>query len=715
MFKKYIKVMKHFKTLAVILLTLSICLQYSSKADEFQSATPESQGVEFDAVNKLGQIVEDYFNDGSIMGGELLIIKNDKTVFHQAYGWRDKDDNDSMAINTIFNIRSMTKPITGTAVQILIDEGKIKAGDKVSKYISGFDNDKSRDITIKQLLTHTSGLPLSILFDTASLNKYHDLITLANATGEQGPQFEPGSKFWYSDAGTEVLGAIVEVVSGKKLDVYVQEKIFKPLNMNDSYYLNKQNMNMDRKEFASLYAGSQGGWKKILDAEDEPIYNFPMGSQSIFMSLMDYAKFLRLYLDGGVIDNKTIISQDAVKRVLTPVSYMKTLGSDAKMPTTFPNTELYYGQMMIIYAHETVPEKVTKPFIISHSGSDGTFAWAFPEEDLMILYFTQSRGQATGIQMEKDIYKLLINPDYKEEISETPKQLKKYLGDYMPDHNPSGERIFTILFQNDGLAIITPGQMALDLDQPDKDGWRPIKLAPAASINFDEEDGKVKKMRLKQIGTFPKSDSIVSIEGVPDEIAPYIGNYTIPAVNMKFSVFWEDGLKIKAPQGQIVVLDNPDEKGMCFEKDNPSKVYEFEKDETGKVIKLKSTDIFSFTKGFPLSLILEEEIRSNGIENYREFFEEFRTIEEYILTEKSMNYLGYRFIKEEKFAEAFEIFKLNTELYPDSFNVWDSLGEGYMLLGNNEMAIENFSKSLELNPDNKNATNMIQEIIKNMK
>src|SRR5205823_12149417 len=143
----------------------------------------------------------------TIVGGELLVIKNRKTVLHEVYGNRDREDKRPMERNTIFNIRSMTKPLTGAAVQILIDEGKVGLDDPVAKYLPGFDNDKSRAITIKQLLEHRSGLPLTII--TARIDQFKDLQAQAQAVGEKGPQFKPNEKFWYSDAGSDTAAAVV--------------------------------------------------------------------------------------------------------------------------------------------------------------------------------------------------------------------------------------------------------------------------------------------------------------------------------------------------------------------------------------------------------------------------------------------------------------------------------------------------------------------------
>ncbi|MBN1223478.1 MAG: beta-lactamase family protein, partial [Candidatus Aminicenantes bacterium] len=197
-------------------------------AETFPEAAPESQGMSSEALKKLSAAVDGYLSADEIVGAELVVIKNRRTVLHEVFGWKDRENGVKMDKNTRFNLRSMTKMLTGAAAQILSDEGVLKLTDKVADYIPGFGNGKSGAITIQQLLTHRSGLPLSILLTQEDLRSHDNLLSIANATGEQGPKFEPEEKFWYSDAGSEALGAIIEVISGMSLDKFVSGRILSP-------------------------------------------------------------------------------------------------------------------------------------------------------------------------------------------------------------------------------------------------------------------------------------------------------------------------------------------------------------------------------------------------------------------------------------------------------------------------------------------------------
>ena len=227
--------------------------------------------------------------------------------------------------------------------------------------------------------------------------------------GEVGPRFEPGQKFWYSDAGSDTLGSIIELASGKNLEEFVRVRLLVPLGMTETFFhTRKDPKSSDR--LASLYGGRPNAWTKFWRSTDEPFYPFPMGSQSLYSTPQDYARFLAMLMDRGASQSFRILSINGINRILTPVSFMKILGSDKEMPTGFPGLKVCYGQMSVLYVPET--DSVQKKVIVfGHSGSDGTIAWAWPELDLMILYFTQSRGGSTMLQFESEIHKHLIEPD----------------------------------------------------------------------------------------------------------------------------------------------------------------------------------------------------------------------------------------------------------------------------------------------------------------
>jgi CubicO group peptidase (beta-lactamase class C family) len=549
----------------------------------FSYASPESQGMSNESVKELAEAVHSYFDDERMVGAELIVIKNRKIVLHEVVGWNDKEKEIHMEKNTLFNIRSMTKPITGTAVQILIDEERVSLESTASEYLAGFDNEASGNITIEQLLTHHSGLPLSIITST---DQYESLIQLANETGKIGPQFEPGSKFWYSDAGTEVLGAIIEIETETSLEVFVTKEIMEPLKMNNSFYYIPASENDSRREnIAPLYFSGIGEWMKIWEPE-EPLYPFAFGSQSIYSTPLDYAHFLAMLLDNGMYMDKQVISSDAVTRILTPVSKMSTLGSDMPYPEGFYDIEAYYGQMAIVYKDETGENQDVR--VIGHSGSDGTWAWAWPERDLMILYFTQSRGGNSGIRLESKIDEIFIHPELREMNNKTREEYYEYLGSYTANFGPFRNAEFFVTVQNGGLALDIPNQLIFELNEPDDEGKWQFKLLDQLGISFEkDEKGNVTKLILYE-GEF----TYELVKGKPSEVdvypadmEKYVGTYETedPNVTMRVLIV-NERLALDIPgQPNTLELYPPDEDGKWYLRLDPSIAISFNLNEEGEI------------------------------------------------------------------------------------------------------------------------------------
>lgn len=206
----------------LLALAALFCLQ---ALPDFAPATPESLGIEPARLAELCAVVQGYVDAEKTVGAELLVIRNDHLVLHRGFGWKHREESVPMEPGGVFCLRSMTKAVIGTAVQMLIDEHALSARDPVAKYLPAFDDERSRAITVEHLLTHTSGLPLSSLVGggLAGLGGERDVAALA---GEHGPDFVPGTRYQYSDDGADTLGALIEVVSGKSLEDLLRARIF---------------------------------------------------------------------------------------------------------------------------------------------------------------------------------------------------------------------------------------------------------------------------------------------------------------------------------------------------------------------------------------------------------------------------------------------------------------------------------------------------------
>ena len=319
------------------------------------------------------------------------------------------------------------------------------------------------------------------------MDAHDDLAARAEAIGRQGPQFGVGEKFWYSDLGSDTAAAVVEKVSGMTIDRFVAERILKPLGMDDSFYLTQASAGGDDPRLArlaTLYVGTPGKWTRFSTPEGRVVYPYAWGSQSLYATTADYARFLALWMDGGLVGGDRLLSEEAIARILTPTSPMKSLGSDGPYPCGFFGMKPHYGQMSMLYAAGQNPARGDVR-VFGHGGSDGTAAWAFPEQDLIVCYFTQSRGQPTPIRLETTIQDALVMP---EGGGEAPAEMQALLGSYRADFPPLNSEPFQVVYRCGKLAVDIPGQLVFELAEPDATGRRQFVFTDALAVSFRKDD-----------------------------------------------------------------------------------------------------------------------------------------------------------------------------------------------------------------------------------
>jgi CubicO group peptidase (beta-lactamase class C family) len=453
-----------------ILLVLAVPA-VAAAGDPFPPATPESQGLAPKDLDALADVVAGFVRADAVVGAELRVIKDGHTVLHRGFGVKDRDKKEKMPTNAVYCVRSMTKPVVGVAIQMLADDGKLSIDDPIAKYLPAFDNGKSRAITIRQLLTHSGGLKLSTLV-SIGLDKLTSLRELVDQVGENGPELTPGERFQYSDDGADTLTAVIGAVSGKPPEQFVQERILDPLGMADSIcVLTKTDPRVPR--VATSYAGSKGAWIKLYAPGDKPLFPCFLGSQGLYSTTGDYARFLKMIADGGTGAGKRLLSKEAVDRILTPAR-------DSGMPTGFDDRTAGYGQFMILYQ-----DKSKKVRAFGHNGSDGTHAYVIPEKGLMVLYFTQSRRNQTGVELETAVHRLLVEPG-KPIASKAidPKVVAPYLGLYWFD---AVKCPVEVALRDGTLTVEFPWQAEVELKPTDKPERWAAKLSAAISIEFKRD------------------------------------------------------------------------------------------------------------------------------------------------------------------------------------------------------------------------------------
>ncbi len=556
-------------------------------------AQSDPGAISEESLLALQKVVEEFQAKDYFVGAELLVMQGNRTLLHQSFGDADREDKKVWENNTVCNIRSMTKPITGAAAQILIDRGLLDLDAPVATYIEAFDNDKSRAITVRQVITHRSGLPLTNLIKVDQFPNLQEQVAKAGTTG---PQFEPDSKFWYSDIGTDVVGALVEKVSSEPLHEFVQREIFDPLGMTDTFYgIDGEDERFPR--IASLYIGSANSWLRFWNSADgKAFYPFAWGSQTVYSTPIDYAKFLRMLAAGGKVNDKQILSADAVARMMKPVSGMKMLGSDADFPTQFRDLKAWYGQMMITYYPKD--KEAEQPVVFGHSGSDGTAAWFLPQRDLAILYFTQSRGGTTVLKLEESIDRLIMHPGEDTAAAEVPESLRPYVGMFVANFASFDNEEFEVRVRDGKLVLDIPSQIPFELLEPDDQGQWAFAMAPEQiKVTFDRNDeDEVIGLRLHQAGqvwevpakgSARAAELAITREVTEEELQQLIGTYYDEDAEDDVEVFVEEGvLCAKAPPGIVFHLRPDREKGHWIVRESPMMHVSFQRDESGKAISM---------------------------------------------------------------------------------------------------------------------------------
>jgi len=331
-------------TIVFLALTLSAAL-----AQELPVVKPESVGLSSERLDRIASAVQRNIDDKRIAGAVTFVSRRGHVAWVKAQGMADREAGKPMRPDAMFRICSMTKPITTTAVMILYEEGRIFLEDPVSKYLPEFKNPKvlvkpasgpsytipaTREITIRDLLRHTSGIVYQWNPDLGPLYKDADVASgLASYDGtiEESTKrlaalpllFNPGDK-WEYGLSIDVLGRVVEVVSGKPLDEFFRTRIFEPLGMKDTYFYPPDNK-LDRLATAYTYYDgkglnrfpstpiTEGPFTYSADYPEHAPRKLFSGGAGLVSTAADYIRFCQMMLDGGKAGNTQLLSPKSIE------------------------------------------------------------------------------------------------------------------------------------------------------------------------------------------------------------------------------------------------------------------------------------------------------------------------------------------------------------------------------------------------------------------
>jgi CubicO group peptidase (beta-lactamase class C family) len=412
---------------SLIILAFAIAIKGNSQILSFE--TVKSNKFDYKKLAQIDSLVNKYINNRWLIGSTVIIVKDNQVVYHKGFGYANEASKKAMPTNAIYRIMSQTKAITSLAIMQLYEQGKISLDQKVSTIIGSFKNptvlkdfnakDSSyttipakRELTIRDLLTHSSGIDYTAI-GSQKMKAIYSKAGIPSGLGDFNANLldrmkllgtlplihQPGEKFTYG-LNSDLLGCIVEVVSGLSLEAYCQKNIFDPLGMKDTYF----NVPMTKAErMPTVYTENDD--KKII--EWSPTFrdinpNYPMmpktyfsGGAGLSSTAYDYAIFLQMILNGGKYNGKQIIAPRTAEIMTSPQLDFKYNGQDD------------FSLGFSITSEKSANLNVRNKGSFSWGGYYGTTYWADPKDKMVVLIMTQhnpnSHGELSGI-IERIIY-----------------------------------------------------------------------------------------------------------------------------------------------------------------------------------------------------------------------------------------------------------------------------------------------------------------------
>ena len=374
-------------------------------AEDLPMASPESVGMSSERLARVDEYFQRFIDDDQIAGAVALVARHGKVVHHTAVGWKHKEANLPMTTDAIFTLMSMTKPIVSAGLMMLFEEGRFRLDDPIADWIPEYADHmvieregpsqrrvaEARPVTIRHVLTHTSGLTLSP--NNAGLsaadrrhvtNDGEPIATIGERVARAARipgAFHPGD-YWQYGSSTDYVAVLVEKISGMPIDAFLKERIFEPLGMEDTFY------NVPREKVArvaAVYRGGRDGQLMLTRAPEfrEPTTYFP-GVAGLNGTTADYFRFAQMIAGGGELDGVRLLGRMTVDLMISN----HTADKDIYIRGPGYGFGLGFG----VLVDPTQSFDALSPGSYGWGGAYGTLYWADPAEDLIGLMFIQLPG-----------------------------------------------------------------------------------------------------------------------------------------------------------------------------------------------------------------------------------------------------------------------------------------------------------------------------------
>jgi len=549
------------KALMLIFLLAALVLPYYA-APTAPALDPELQ----QRLDLLVEQLEQQRQTHHIPGMAIAVVKDDEVVLTHGFGIASVEDETPVTSETIFAIGSASKSFTSTLVGMLVDEGKMDWDDPVTEYLSYFQMNiesanESAEPTLRDVLSHRTGFTrMGLLFGSGQIPIEEVLLDATKAE----PYMPFREKWYYSNVMYMSAGVAAGKVEGTDWDTLVAERIFEPLGMDSTTTSVTEAENDSR--LASGYL-----WDEDLqDYEYRPMRNVdnigPSGS--INSNVIDMAQWLRLQLNRGEYEGSQLISEENLSETWTTQIYIAE--------------NIGYGMGWMIREWEGQP-------VIEHGGNvDGFSAQVamLPESDLGFVLLTNTSASPLPPQAINMIWDTLLGEEPADDGA--TKDYEPYIGEYIANFGEFKDTIFTVLVQNDRLAIDVPGQQVFELEEPDEEGRWYFVISNEIAVSFErDENDNVVAMKMYQAGmTFDIPREGVEIEPeIPlDELQKYLGSYRSEELELTAEVLIQNNrLAIDVPGQMVYELYPPDENDRWVFRVTPDLSVSFNETPAGQV------------------------------------------------------------------------------------------------------------------------------------
>ncbi|MBM43281.1 MAG: beta-lactamase [Acidobacteria bacterium] len=381
---------------------------------DFPRASPKEVGLSAERLERIGGVLQRAMDADTISGAVTLVARRGKIAHFEAHGLMDIEGSRPMALDTIFPIASMTKPVTGVAVMMLVEEGLVRLTDPVSKFIPALADPQmavwtgdrpprgadapepytipaAAEITIRHLMTHTSGLG-SGGAGTRGTQRVAPRDTSgtvgdwARLLGDAPLDFHPGTHWAYSGlAGIDMLGRVVEVASGLSFDEFLHQRIFEPLGMHDTAFFPAK-ANADR--VVTLYRRSENGLRRVDVPGWVDTRTFFSGGGGLWSTAEDYLQFAQMLLNKGELNGTRLLGSRTVE--LMASNHVDDLYAEAG--TTGGRPGLGFGLTVRTVDDAVLAQDAQSTGSFGWSGAFGTTFWVDPKENLTAILMVQTPG-----------------------------------------------------------------------------------------------------------------------------------------------------------------------------------------------------------------------------------------------------------------------------------------------------------------------------------